>query len=580
MASEAQNPESTVKQNGTRRYPSIDFLRGIAIFMMLLLHIISGTLDVDYYIDRISDIPLINIYALIVLPFLGGLAGLFLMTSAIGNMVSMVRNYEKGHTRSSILQKSLVVGFLVVVFAYLSEGLLGYHGSLGEVFKHLDDLSEAELDIWRYRGYHFETLHTIGWALILNGITHTLITMKYDVDKDRDKIIRVYWILAIIVVSLTGLIWTTVSQLIPGYPFAINPVTDVEVYTPYIGISPWSDFILYFFLNPLAAHIEPMFPYLATSYIGSNIGLQITRRGDDFSKGFMRSYFRLGLVAFIVGFIGVVVVLINLLNNTDLDTMLGQYRIISFHRSWTAEQGTPGGWLFQYLTLNGVAVMLVMLSFRLAEYRGPTAYFARMTSFVRRFGFLGLTVYTIQFVTWTVWFLVSISLGQSAYTLQRWWGTGIILVLTILANHLILRLWERKGYLGSMEWMISTIANTLLRIKKQNSLDNTKVEKWYQRGVMNVEDVFYHPTWISFPVENGERRLANDLRLTKYLAIAGIFFFPLSFLALMMLRSIGKQNEGVDYGNAKLLTYVSFLFTIGLLAVFFTFSLSSFGIAL
>ncbi len=61
-----------------KRFASIDFLRGMAIVMMLVLHMVSDYLDIDGIFANFDNQGLINILALAVLPFLGGLAGFFL----------------------------------------------------------------------------------------------------------------------------------------------------------------------------------------------------------------------------------------------------------------------------------------------------------------------------------------------------------------------------------------------------------------------------------------------------------------------------------------------------------------------
>ena len=72
-----------------QRFVSIDILRGLAIVMMLFVHIVSDTLDIDYYLSHINTGSLLQLVALVVIPFWGGMAGLFLMVSAMGNMVGM-----------------------------------------------------------------------------------------------------------------------------------------------------------------------------------------------------------------------------------------------------------------------------------------------------------------------------------------------------------------------------------------------------------------------------------------------------------------------------------------------------------
>ncbi len=67
----------------TKRFSSLDFLRGLAIILMIILHQISDLLDIGTLTADLNSVPLINIVALLILPFIGGLAGLFLLTSAI-----------------------------------------------------------------------------------------------------------------------------------------------------------------------------------------------------------------------------------------------------------------------------------------------------------------------------------------------------------------------------------------------------------------------------------------------------------------------------------------------------------------
>ena len=161
-----------------KRYASLDFLRGIAIFLMLVLHIISDTLDIDSLVANLSTLPFFQLLLLIILPYLGGLAGFFLMVSAVGNMVSMQKQLKKGMDVQTLLIRQIVGGFVLLLFAMLSESLLGYHGTFGEVFKNLNDLSTGNYDQYRWRFLYFETIHTIAWCVIVNGIVHALLTRK------------------------------------------------------------------------------------------------------------------------------------------------------------------------------------------------------------------------------------------------------------------------------------------------------------------------------------------------------------------------------------------------------------------
>ena len=118
-----------------KRFSSIDFLRGTAIVMMLFLHQISWFLNANAILANINNAPLIDILALVVLEFMGGLAGFFLLVSAIGNMISMYKRLQAGRSVNDLLLSQVVTGILLVIFAYLVEGDIGYLGALGDWFR-------------------------------------------------------------------------------------------------------------------------------------------------------------------------------------------------------------------------------------------------------------------------------------------------------------------------------------------------------------------------------------------------------------------------------------------------------------
>jgi uncharacterized membrane protein len=145
-----------------KRFSSIDFLRGTAIFIMIALHTISWFLNIDSLLNNINDVPLANVLGLVVLEFLGGLAGFFLLVSAIGNMISMYKRLQSGRSADDLLRNQVITGILLIIFAYLVEGTIGYLGALGDVFHNLNNPAGPNyLSTMFSRWAHFETIHTI-----------------------------------------------------------------------------------------------------------------------------------------------------------------------------------------------------------------------------------------------------------------------------------------------------------------------------------------------------------------------------------------------------------------------------------
>ena len=124
-----------------KRFASLDFLRGIAIMMMLFVHQIADMLDIDGLIAQIDYVPLANILALVIIPFIGGLAGFFLLVSAISNAISMTKFLMKGKSASDLALKQFLGGFILYIFAMLSEAAIGYHGGIMGATRHLNDVA-------------------------------------------------------------------------------------------------------------------------------------------------------------------------------------------------------------------------------------------------------------------------------------------------------------------------------------------------------------------------------------------------------------------------------------------------------
>nr|NHJ84967.1 DUF1624 domain-containing protein [Asgard group archaeon] len=301
-------------KSDSKRFLTLDIARGLAIVGMLLLHMIADTLDIDNLLSDINSIPLINLLALIILPFLGGLAGFFLLVSATGNMISIYRELNRGHSIKGIVLKQIISGIVLLIFAMFCEGLIGYHGTFGEIFMHLDNPSAAPWQIYRYGWNVFETVHTIAWCLIINGCVQGLLSLK-DNWKNTKRMVISYIILAIAIVGLTQPIWDLVNYAIPGYPFATYP-NGHSFATPWIGSEPFWDIFRAPFVTALAAPMEPIFPYLAISFIGSIIGIVLSQPKEKINKNFPRRMFLVGTVMFVSGLIGVVFILLQIMGGS------------------------------------------------------------------------------------------------------------------------------------------------------------------------------------------------------------------------------------------------------------------------
>lgn len=572
-----------------KRFASIDFLRGTAIFMMLILHMILHTLNVDALMMDMSKLSFLEYILLIILPFSGGLAGFFLMVSAMGNTVSMEKELARNISAFEIGKRQVIGGFILLLFAMLVEGLIGYHGDLGNnIHLALQATSNPDLGpvkwvwdraLWRFN--HFETIHTIAWCIIINGIVHSYLVSK-EKYRDKNKLIRTYILLAILVLILTPLAWGIAKLIIPGFPIHLG---DYTISYPVIGVDSFWRFLLVFFLQPIAGFPEPLFPYLAASFMGTIFALFLTMPKEDRKvKTFTKTTLTVGIIMCLIGLIGVVANIIQVINTKGVDTGLNVYMHLWDHRGWVPEiLGTPFlGWYFQFMLLNGFGILLIMSFIRLVELRGKAKTFANKTRFIRRFGFVAFSNYTIQFMYYIAMFITIDKIFGNTYGrhVGSWGETIITIIIGLSLMALINLLWEKIRFAGSLEWMLKQM-NYFLNPVRRRSLKEKGI-KWYQAGLLNVQENLYDAEWIDVvKSEEVDHHNKEESILACKLGQVGLLFPPYSIVGFIIARKARKlEGDSPENKKARVWTTFSFALFIILLIAFFFLSPSSFGITL
>ncbi len=572
-----------------KRFASIDFLRGFAIFMMLILHMVSHIIDVDTLTADMSQVKFIELFLMILLPFGGGLAGFFLMVSAMGNTVSMEHELQRNTAGNVVATRQVVGGLILLFFAMLVEGLIGYHGAVGEnIHEALMAASNPAIgthswswDIATWRFNHFETIHTIAWAIIINGLIHGILSSK-EKYRDKTKLIRTYIIMAIVVLVLTPLIWGLVKVISPGYPAHLGNYYHSY---PRIGVDPFGRFVAVFFLQPLAGYPEPLFPYLAASFIGTIFGIFLTMPKEQRKvKLFTKTTLRIGVIMYLIGLAGLIANIIYVINTKGFDAGLDVYMHIWDHRGWVPElRGTPWlGWYFQFMILNGMGILIIMSMLRMVELRGIAKAFGNKTRFIRRFGFVAFTNYTIQFIYYIAAFIAVDWVFGNVYgpNVGLWGETILTIIIGISMMYLINILWEKARFAGSLEWMVKQ-TNYLFNPVRRKILKEKGI-KWYQAGLLNVKDGLYDANWVNI-VETHEidHSKGEESILARKLAQVGIVF-PFYAYVSYFIAKLAKKTEGEtkEYKHAIIWTTVIIIIvTLFLLASFFI-SPATLGISL
>ena len=532
-----------MQEKRTKRFASIDFLRGSAIWMMIVLHIPMAVYNLSWVYTSMEKAPIILILMLVVILYLGSWCGFFLMISSIGNMISMQNSLNKGKTVRNLVMKQVLGGILLLISAWIIESTTGYTGYIGHLLEGYDNIN-----IMLARGFQMETIHAIAWAVIINGIIQGFLSINGGYQKFKRNMI-IYGILAIIVIMLTPIMWNLADKIIPGYPYAFYdwsgcssigypdyPCYLYRMQYPVFGKSTFWDYLLRFILSPIAGHPEPLFPFLAVSFIGSIVGIWLT--SEKPSKKFLKNGIIISAVLEVLGLIGLFIMFIN--GSQDFNSFIdGTWNIHAL-----------SAWFPYFILFTSNQLLSILLIIRLVEFRGISKSFAEKTKHFRRFGFIALTVYNYQYLSLVPRYLLSLLPNIDAVTPNNLnlLLTFVVLLSVFLLWEIILRLWEKIDYIGSFEWFISEASDLILpksNIQKEKSeKEQSRKKKWWKSQRLNVKKQFYDVDWINLNFYNSN----DDSKLALNISLLGLLIFPFSIVGLKLVKT-SQKNEGINNYN-------------------------------
>jgi len=521
--------------------------------MMVLFHVPMRWYDWGWLEEGGIEVNALQIFGFSSVVFFGAFAGFFLMVSSTSNMISMYKNLKKGRSPFTVARLQVMGGAVLLLAAILVESIIGYHGYLGEVV--LGNPERWDMILWR--GFHMETIHTIAFCIMINGVVQGLLSLRGGAKKPFRNM-RIYAFLALLCLFLTVPVYEGLRALQPGYPssewHSSLAGRDIEVQYAVIGESSLPEILLKALMMPLGGNPEPIFPFLAVSFIGSIIGIYlcIGRADPDFiKKGIIVS-----LGALITGTLGLVLTIAG--GHASIDLLLDNfYQVPNLY---------PSLWLWWFLMLTGTQLVFLLLIIRLVEFRGIGSRFAECTTSLRRFGFVAFTVYTFQFIDVIPRLLLQlVPCVGDMYPYPAKLSFFLILVmmpLTMLWWELVLRIWERFGYVGGMEWIIGKIAQTLIPDKKGPL---TVKAPWWRVKRLDPGEYFYGPEWVD--LEKAGASSDEDSRLALKLSIAGLVFFPLSLISFFISISSRKSEGRNRHNTAALVLSVAGMLLFSLLMV-------------
>jgi len=403
-----------------KRLYSLDLIRGVAIVGVVILHglfrwtgasrILSGQEQPSSFISFVG--------------LFFTMAGIFFIVSGIVNAFAMYKRVSTHrNTLKEILFGAFVTGGWIIFLNYV------YRIFLSSGFDEIERVPPGVIiGALRTGSLVLPSPEKIigPGALLLIGSTVILVVGVLAVlfrGGGHGRVRRDYMVL--------GLVGATVLLAAPFVRTALVPMVSEAIAN--------QDYLVAFSLGYLAADLMPIFPYLGYGFFGAILGIALAC-GEAFRK--IRGYTALfGFSWFVFGLVGILV---------NGGTGSGQ----SFRPDII-------GWCFiRYMNLGlftlFVLTGLVVLDFAPDERKEKLI---RLSTPLRRFGRISLTVFCLEPI-------MAEFLEMIANLLFPGWNNelGYVALFGVMGMFIwwfLLKHWERKNFIGSLEWQTIKIIEKL-----------------------------------------------------------------------------------------------------------------------
>ncbi len=419
-----------------KRIASFDFFRGLSIWFMTLMHTFEHLYDYTWVKEnpeKILELPIPLLIIGLVLGFFLSWNSFFLLISAIVNSLTMTRRAREEAEPKRILAKQTMSGVGILLAGVFADNL-GYWGYFGQAL--LTGNWRDTYPLWA-RFFAMHTLQIIGWSMIITGIVQYFLLRKNGFEKFIRNIIICSVIIVAILVSST-FIQNWVDRL--PWEIPINPPVGLSDNTkwPSIYFQAQNASLLAWFMTIMAGDMIPLFPYLATAFLGIMIGMVLARPKPVKRLPLIGGLSSLGLMG-----LGGILAAFGFYNLSNARATIGNYLLI-----------TGGQLAFTFLFLW------------LIEYRGNGKKFAqsKIVKHFRLWGMASLTIYCLQIFEILPRFLLTRILrpfrsdlnllnssvfgyGQEHYAL-------LVGLFSIMFFELLIFLWSKLNFKFGFEWFV------------------------------------------------------------------------------------------------------------------------------
>jgi hypothetical protein len=450
----------SLAESKPKRIATLDFLRGFAIFMMIVFHLFMNMYNYYYMedLEQLMAVPIALLILLGVLAFFGTWHAFFLFISSIVHGYIFTRKAINNEgLEPKILLKPFLTGVALMILGWLEQAF-GYYGYFGEIIR---GASWGDFSPFLEAFFWTETLRMIGFCMIINSVILYLMHRKEGYNRiERSVLIYIFLIFAVILIA------AIFRNLIPGWEW-LNGGQEFEMIDLWEVAMNKGTFGAWL-VSKLFSGLQPLFPFLVTSFIGSIFGMILML--PELSP-------KTPLIGIICGL---------------AVTVTGVLMIVCGAEWTTIENYTA---LSTYFIRLGMQIIVIWSFLGLVEFRGHAEGFANnpIIKFFRLWSIISLTIYLLQIVQYIPRLILHAIFGptlgltfmiDNSIPSDMLWVVFLANIFIVAFYHLGIYLWSKVNFIGSFEWCIVQIQG-LFTGKKSKRL--------------NVDLILNNVQWINFP---------------------------------------------------------------------------------
>jgi hypothetical protein len=452
-----------------KRIVSLDFQRGIAIWLMTFFHAFEHLFDYNWVKDnpeKVLNLPKLVLGLGLIVYLFASWKSYFLFISSIVNTYSLTKKAQKGQNLKEALGKQLMTGIAILLVGVLNDSFFGYEGYFGHSLR----TGEWNNTYYLWNGFFaMKTLQIIGWSIIITSLLHYFL-MKNKGYREQTRNIIIYIVLSIVIIFLSPFIHQWVDNMTWAIPDSIPPDVGLGDHTtwPSLYFQAYNKSFKAFVCTFLAGDMEPIFPYLATSFVGAVIGTSLAQE-----KPTKKIPIAGGIASVLITAFGGLFIAMGFITLGNTRPSLGNYFI---------NLGTQMG--------------VIVLFLWLVEFRGDPEKFANR-SFVRHFrlwSMISLSIFCLSIIELLPRFMLSKTanfffgsntnfLESSLFGMNQIYIPILVALYIMIFFELLVYFWAKINFKFSFEWFVIRFTG----------ISNNKISKR-----LDVDYILNYVNWISY----------------------------------------------------------------------------------